>query len=93
MAKTKTTKRKTARAPKDKYFWVVDGTVIRNLKELADSIDGMDYNIFMHHVNNGRNDFAQWVQEVLNQENLARELWSAPNKDRSVIAVLRHLVK
>ncbi|MBW2995614.1 hypothetical protein KY312_04635 [Candidatus Woesearchaeota archaeon] len=94
MAKEKTsTKRKSTKAPKDKYFWVIDGTVIRSVKELVDAIDTMDYNIFQHHVNDARNDFAAWVENVLNLENLARDLRTTTNKDRAVITVLRHLIK
>ena len=94
MAKAqRTTKRKTTRAPKTKYFWVVDGTVIRSLKELAEAIDAMDNNIFQHHANSERNDFATWVKDVFELENLSRELRTTTSKDRTVITILRHLIK
>lgn len=84
--------RKKDKAPKGKYFWVVDGTVIRGLKELATAIDGMDLNIFHHHVNSGRNDFATWVEGVFNLKTLSMELKSTDNKDRTVIAILKYFV-
>jgi len=87
------TKRKSSRAPKSKYFWVVDGTVIRGLKELAEAVDAMDYNIFEHHVNNGRNDFATWVEDVFELDNLSRDLRTTQDKNRTVITILKHLVK
>ncbi|MBW3012137.1 hypothetical protein KY311_03050 [Candidatus Woesearchaeota archaeon] len=90
---SRTTKKKKSVAPKEKYFWVVDGTVVRSVKELAYALDGMDLNIFHHHVNNERNDFATWVQDVFDLENLSRELRSTTNKDRSVIIILKSLVK
>jgi hypothetical protein len=94
MAKAKTTtKRKTTKTSKDKYFWVIDGTVIRSLKELADAIDSMDNGVYEHHANCQRNDFASWVESVFKLENLGGELRSSYSKDRAVIVVLRHLIK
>jgi hypothetical protein len=87
------TKRRISRAPKEKYFWVVDGTVIRSIKELAQAVDSMDYNIYQHHVNNGRNDFAQWIEDVFKLTSLGRELRQSNNKDRTVITILKHLVR
>jgi hypothetical protein len=92
-AAANTTKKKTSKIPKDKYFWVVDGTVIRSVRELAEAIDTMDYNIFQHHVCNGRNDFATWLEDVFEEKNLGRELRESPNKDRVVICILKHLVR
>jgi len=80
-------------APKGKYFWVVDGTVIRGIKDMAYAIDAMDLNVFHHHVNEGRNDFANWVEGVFLLKNLALELRGTTNKDRAVIITLKHLVK
>jgi hypothetical protein len=90
--KVKRTARKKTVAPKGKYFWVVDGTVIRSVKELANAVDAMDLNIFHHHVNNDRNDFAQWVYDVFALKTLSREMRSTTNKDRTVIITLKHLL-
>jgi hypothetical protein len=86
-------KRKLSRASKDKCFWVSDGTVIRSVKEMAHTIDTMDFGVFQHHVSNDRNDFANWVKDVFGMETLSREMRMTQNKDRMVITILKHLVR
>jgi hypothetical protein len=92
-AKSEPKTRAKSVAQKDKYFWVVDGTVIRSVKEMAYAVDAMDLNVFHHHVNNERNDFANWVEGIFGLKNLGMELRGTTNKDRTVIITLKHLVK
>ena len=47
---------------------------VRSLGELAHALGVMHDPTFHHHVRKKRNDFARWVEEVLMDKKLAREL-------------------
>ena len=68
--------------PPDKSFWTCLGTVIRNLYELANSIEAMNDSAFLYHVNedNQKNDFAKWVAEVLDDAELSQRLEQVTDK-------------
>ena len=57
-------------------FWVCTGEVVRNLYELARAVEAMGLDPFVYHVNddNKKNDFARWIKEVLDDEELSRRL-------------------
>jgi hypothetical protein len=55
-------------------FWVNGNGALRNLKELADSLSGMSDETFVYHVNAEKNDFANWIKEVLLDSKLAADL-------------------
>lgn len=68
----------------DKCFWANNGAVIKNLYELHNSLETMDEATFNHHVNEGRNDFYNWVRDVIHDKKLANRL--AKLKTRAEIA-------
>ena len=63
-----------------KYFWLSNGALIRNIFELADALRIMDDNIFNSHVSEQKNDFAKWVKNSLNNDNLAQKLSKTTSK-------------
>lgn len=60
----------------DQVFWTCHGHTIRNIYELAGSIDNMNDDVFRYHVNEEgpKNDFLQWILEALGDGELARRL-------------------
>ena len=52
-------------ASDDKCFWTTDGKILRDLEELAEALHHMTDEIFAHHVTKDKNDFANWVEDVL----------------------------
>jgi len=73
-------------APPDKCFWINHGPVVKNLRELRDALaQGLSDAQFAHHVGAGRNDFANWVEAVLDDATCARALRRA----KTVRAALR----
>ena len=98
------TKRKVARKGKikkknilknansDHYFFVNDGTVLRNVLDLSKQLDKMADEVFEHHVNDMKNDFASWIKEVFKEEKLAEELLKTTNKDKTQIILLKHVI-
>ena len=93
---TKSTSKKKSKkiinAKPDQYFILVTGVPLKNLKELANSLETMNDWVFNHHVNDSRNDFATWCEHVLNEEDLANELVIARNPRDLEVIILRHIV-
>lgn len=55
----------------DKRFFVCDGSIIKNLKELGVVLKNMSDETFGYHVNEEKNDFSNWVKDVIGDEELA----------------------
>lgn len=77
----------------DCSFKLADGRAIRNLNEFNESLEGMDENVFRHHVNNGRNDFSAWVKDVLKEEKLAEDLSKTQDKNLAQVLVLKKIIE
>ena len=79
--------------PRDKYFHVANGTVIRSVWELESSLEVMGSDTFSYHANDWRNDFSNWVRDVLGDNELAEAIKPIRDKQAMMVAVLRHMVK
>jgi len=75
--------------PSDKYFWLCNGKILKNLKELEKELGRMDFDIFHYHVNPYKNDFSRWINDVIQDRLLANEVRNL--KTRRSIA--RHIKK
>jgi len=73
--------------PHHKSFFVNDGSILRNISELPKAVRGMHMETFMYHVNDEKHDFANWVEHVHGEQQLANELREFKSKS----AVLRTL--
>lgn len=58
----------------EKRFWCHDGRVLKNLQELEMALREMSGETFRHHSSADRNDFANWVKDVIGDEELSRVL-------------------
>jgi hypothetical protein len=72
-------------------FWVCNGTMMRNLHELAKTVEGLDDNTFKYHVNQERNDFARWVEDIFADTTLANKLRKAKKQKTFAQTVNRRL--
>ena len=64
------------------YFLLKDGRVLKNLKELKESYKDTDEETFRHHVNQDKNDFANWAKDVFKDTELAGKLKKAKTKEK-----------
>jgi len=80
-------------APEEHHFVVADGRKLKNVLELADALETMSEEIFRHHANELKNDFAAWVKDVFYDHSLAEDISRAKNRLETQIAVLRRIVK
>lgn len=77
--------------PEDKIFWVNDGKVLRNIKDLKAELAGMTDDTFRYHVNKERNDFMNWINEVVGDNKLARDISRTKNKKVMTTKISRRI--
>lgn len=65
----------------EQSFWVNNGPVIRSLPELAVALRSMSDDQYKHHVNHYKNDFSNWLQDVVRDEVLSKDIVRARDKN------------
>ncbi|RLC94501.1 MAG: hypothetical protein DRI39_02670 [Chloroflexi bacterium] len=55
-------------------FWCHDGRVLRSMRDLQSALASMTEDTFYYHANDDKNDFSNWVKEVIGDSKLAREI-------------------
>jgi hypothetical protein len=85
-------KRRPTEAKPEHYFILVTGVPLKNLRELASSLENMNDWVFNHHVSDSRNDFSNWVKDVLEEHELSEEIKSIRHMKDMEIRILKHLV-
>jgi hypothetical protein len=58
----------------DKQFWCHIGQVFKNLPDMEMAFGGMGDYTFHYHASQTKNDFSNWVRDVIGDEKLARDL-------------------
>ena len=79
-------------AKPENYFILVTGVPLKSLRELANALETMNDWVFSHHVNDTRNDFSNWVKDILKESELAQEIKVIRNMKDMEIKILKHLV-
>ncbi len=100
----KTTKKKVAKKAASKKhvralvcaegeacFWTTDGAVLGDLQQLEVAFGSMDDEVFLHHVTKEKNDFADWVEHVLNDAACAADLRRSKKPKSALATVRKHL--
>ena len=75
----------------EQCFWVNNGPILKNLEELANVLPQMNDDSFKHHVNNEKNDFSVWINDIIGDKNLANGLLSSKNKISAAKKVMARL--
>jgi hypothetical protein len=79
-------------APPEKRFWVNCGPILKDLRELGNALA---HNVsdaqFDYHVNASRNDFANWVEAVLEDAACSKALQRAKSRLAALRVVKTHL--
>ena len=85
-------KKKTlVRVSEEKMFWCNDGQTYADIRELARGLVAMSQETFYHHVNPDKNDFSNWVRDIINDIELADALLRAASKDAAANCVIARL--
>ncbi|MBU6389866.1 hypothetical protein KGQ71_05130 [Patescibacteria group bacterium] len=64
---------------------------LTTLDELSEAINLIDPDTFRRHVNEEKNDFANWVQYVFGEEELADQLRKYPTPLRMMVSIEKFL--
>lgn len=75
----------------EQCFWTTDGKIVANLVELRDTLTKMGDAVFSHHVTKDKNDFADWVEFVLGDAELAVKLRGAKKATSARTVVVSRL--
>lgn len=78
--------------PLEKCFWVNNGWIIRNLEELPIALDNMNDKTFNYHVNRNKNDFSNWIGDVIGDKILANALEKVRDR-RDAIKIVKGRIK
>jgi len=87
----KNAKRVLVCANGEQCFWTTDGKIIGNLVELQKTLAAMAEDVFKHHVTRQKNDFADWVEFVLGDAELAGQLRRTAKPQTAQTVVVRRL--
>jgi hypothetical protein len=77
----------------NQYFILCNGSEIKSLCDLGLLLDSLDDAEFSYHVNETKNDFANWARDVFGEEDLAEGLSACNDKKSTQIVLLKHLVQ
>ena len=72
-----------SRVTDEKAFRCNDSCVMFDLRELARALDNMSEETFRYHANDQKNDFANWVADVIGDQELASNLRKAADKQQT----------
>jgi len=65
----------------EQSFWVNNGPIVKNLDELSHALPELSDDLFSHHVNNDKNDFSNWIRDIIGDQKLANDIISSRNKE------------
>ena len=60
--------------PNEYIFRCNDGHIFKNMTELRDGLKVMSEETFSFHANAKKNDFSNWVRDIITDNKLARDL-------------------
>ena len=60
--------------PIEHSFRYRDGKILRNMKELYDAFSVMTDETYVFHHNKEKNDFSNWVRDIIGDTKLAKDL-------------------
>jgi len=73
--------------PQGEQFWCEDGRVLNNLPELSVALHQMHAETYRHHAGGNRNDFSNWVRDVIGDDKLSRDLLKSTSQAQSAKSV------
>ena len=76
-----------ADVPEENVFRCCNGRIFRNMNELNQAFGSMEDEHFAYHANTERNDFSNWVKDIIKDDKLARDLAKSLNQSQAAKAV------
>ena len=79
--------------PSDKHFFLHEGGSLGSIEELFAELQTMEPNVYGHHVNIKRNDFASWARDVMDDKFLAKNIELCRDKDQLLKLLFMNLFR
>lgn len=73
--------RKLQNCDEEKKFWAQNGQTYKSLYDLVEGLRAMDDACFQHHVSPTKNDFSQWIGDVICDQTLSEGLAHLSTRD------------
>lgn len=70
-----------ADVPAEKCFWANNGWIIRNIQELPIALENMNDETFVYHCNREKNDFYNWIRDVIGYKELAADIKNSKTRN------------
>lgn len=77
---------------KDKWFYFTHGKHSSSIHELKEVVEEMKESDYAHHVNKHKSDFADWVEHVFKENELAQQMRATHNK-KQLLKVLKDFLR
>ena len=68
------------KVPSEYVFWCHDGKVFTDIFDLAEGLANMSDETFVYHSNPEKQDFCNWVRDIIGDVELANDLASATDR-------------
>ena len=68
-------------------FYLCNGESAGSLNELLEKLRFVDDACFLHHVNEERNDFANWIGDAVGDKVLSRRIGKLKDKEKIIAAI------
>lgn len=73
-------KRFLADVPEDYAFRCHDGLILQSMEQLGSALNSMTDETYVFHANTEKNDFSNWVRDIIKDRILANDLQKATNR-------------
>ena len=84
-------KRFLANVPEEYVFRCSGGAILRNVKELGDTLNTTTDETYVFHANTKKNDFSNWVRDIIKDGMLANDLQKATNRAQAAKLVANRM--
>lgn len=75
----------------ENYFYVCNGSVLKNLRDLRILLENVDDGVFNYHVNESKNDFLNWIKDVIQDDMLSKNLEKCKTKNETLACVKKRI--
>ena len=77
--------------PEEYVFYVADGSILRNLSDLEKCLATMEDTVFHHHVHQRKNDFHNWLRDIVLDLELAHKILKVKNQKEASVLVKKRM--
>jgi hypothetical protein len=83
--------RRLSDVPEEHAFRCHDGSTLRSMRELGAAFNSMTDENYAYHSNAERQDFSSWVNDIIGDDKLARDLAKSPDRIKAAKKVAERL--